>query len=166
MGSVSVTQFTEDQQVQALLALVKHDGNVTAAAKAAHLDRDEVDRWVQSGAFAEARRSFQAHLEKELVAEALEQSIRLTRIGKEAATRLEGLMKHPAVKAQEMAAVLDKVESAKAKNLDKMLALQGRPGQIIERHDFQTTVKALIAERALVPLEGRVLEEGKPGDTG
>lgn len=135
------------QRQRAFLALALAGGNAARAAAGLDVGERSLQRWRRSHAeeYERVRRELAPQLEAVAVSEAYERVLELGRLEALVAAKLEAAVEAGEIPARDLPGALRNITTSKAINVDKILALSGRPTQVVEHRSATDIVRRLAA---------------------
>lgn len=147
--------YTLDDKTTALVYLARYHGRASMAHTALKEERGldvpvtTLQAWKGGEEFEAVSRTFAQRLEDELIREARENAHAAAAVERQGLERIERMLEANNVRPSDVAAMVNAATATKVKNIDKVLAMTGRPQVITERRDFGNIVDALVQKGVL-----------------
>ncbi len=158
--------YPPEKVTAALVVLAELGGNVKAAAKRTGISQPTLRDWrseKHAAQYDEIRTKFGRELEEQLITTA---RVNAHRAGEVEAELIERMR---TVSDKDAPAALRAITDAKAKNVDKLLSLTGRPSAITENRDPSSILESLVRLKVLKVDESAIdttaTEDAEPAHT-
>jgi hypothetical protein len=158
--------YTLDDKTTALIYLARYHGRASMAQTALKEERDldvpvrTLHDWKSGEDFEHVARMYAQRLEDELIREARENAHAAAAVERQALAKLETIIDSQSLRVGDLAAAINAATSTKVKNIDKVLAMTGRPQVITESRDFSHIVEGLV-QRGILRAETDPIEDAE-----
>lgn len=152
MATVTVDVTEATQRQRAFVALALAGGNSVKAAPLCGLGESTLRRWRREFAeeYERVRHELAPRLERVAVSEAYARVVELGELEALAIRKLQAAIEEDKIPARDLPSALRNITTSKAINVDKILALSGRPTSVVEHRSAGELVRRLAALGAVV----------------
>lgn len=137
---------------RAFIALALAGGNAERAAERCDASARSIRRWRDSHGeeYERVRRDLAPQIEATVLAECHATAVRLGEIERLAAEKLAIALENDQIPAKDLPSALQRLTTAKAINIDKILVMSGRPTQVVEHRSAAELVRRLARLGAVI----------------